>query len=188
MINLAISCTITSLIILPAALVLGLVGVLYRQVSCVVQFLLKITTLDHDPCDDPIMVRQDATQNIVYKKNLKLEATRWEYVLIFLNFPLQATCIMVDAVLFQLSAFFALFGKFLLFFLSSQISSLYVSPPMVKQIDFLNNIKNPQNHNRKNQLKLCSSRHDNPLQQPRREKARSCEPMLSKDPLWCFAG
>jgi len=51
-INLAISCTITSLLILPAALVLGIVGVLYRQ----------------------------------------------------------ATCIMVDAVLFQLSAFFALFG------------------------------------------------------------------------------
>ena len=134
------------------------------------------------------MVRQDANQNIVYKKNLKLEATRWEYVLIFLNFPLQATCIMVDAVLFQLSAFFALFGKFLLFFLSSQISSLYVSPPMVTQIDFLNNIKNPQNHNHKNQLKLWWSRHDNPLQQPRREKARSCEPVLSKHSLWCFAG
>ena len=136
----------------------------------------------------PLWCGKMRTKILCTKKNLKLEATRWEYVLIFLNFPLQATCIMVDAVLFQLSAFFALFGQFLLFFLSSKISSLYVSPPMVTQIDFLNNIKNPQNHNHKNQLKLWWSRHDNPLQQPRREKARSCEPVLSKHSLWCFAG
>ena len=38
-INLAISCTITSLVILPAALLLGCVGVLYRQVVTLVPFL-----------------------------------------------------------------------------------------------------------------------------------------------------
>ena len=42
-INLAISCTITSLLILGAALLLGLVGVLYRQVVTIT-ITITITT------------------------------------------------------------------------------------------------------------------------------------------------
>ena len=44
MINLAISCTITSLLILGAALLLGLVGVLYRQVVTIsISITISIT-------------------------------------------------------------------------------------------------------------------------------------------------
>ena len=65
-INLSISCCLTSLLILGAALILGFVGVVYKQVGT------SVSSLGNLP---------------------------------------QAACIMVDAVLFQLTAFFALFGE-----------------------------------------------------------------------------